>query len=107
MGPGHFTDVDLRIMIEQRVALSRLVPLALARLGSDRLAQGDPFPGDLLARVLRVETIFWEQFPDLDVSLCRLVEELSGPLALDAELRRLIEAFTREHSVRRQRFRAT
>ena len=70
-----FTVEDLRIMIEQRVALDRLVPLALRRLKPEPLAQGDYYPGDLLASVLRVDTAFWERSPDSDVSLRKLTED--------------------------------
>jgi hypothetical protein len=58
-----------------------------------------------LASVLRVEMTFWEQVPDLDVSLRILVEKLDGRLELETELRELIDAFIREHSDRRRRFR--
>ena len=49
-----FTDEDLRIMIEQQVALHRLVGLALTRLRADPLRESGRYPGDLLASVLGV-----------------------------------------------------
>ena len=50
-----FTVEDLRIMIGQQVALGRLVSLALKRLQAEPLVEGDYYPGDLLASVLRVD----------------------------------------------------
>jgi CDI immunity proteins len=101
-----FTVEDVRIMIEQRVALDRLVPLALRRLDPEPLAQGDFYPGDLLASVLRVDTAFWERSPDSDVSLRKLTEDLDGRFKLEAGLRELIETFLRDHSARRRSFRS-
>jgi hypothetical protein len=98
-----FTVEDLRFMIEQRVALDRLVPIALDRLRPDPLAQGDSYPGDLLASVLRVDTAFWKRLPHLDFSLRKLTEDLDGRFKLKAGLRELIEAFLRDHSARRRR----
>ena len=102
---NDFTGEDLRIMIDQGVAVDRLVPLALERLRPDTLAQGDSDPGDLLASVLRVEAAFWERSPDPDVSLGKITEDLDGRFELEAGLRELIEAFMRDHSDRRRRFR--
>ena len=101
-----FTVEDVRIMIEQRVALDRLVPLALRRLNPEPLAQGDVYPGDLLASVLRVDTAFWERSPDSDVSLRKLTEDLDGRFKLEAGLRELIETVRRDHSARRRSFRS-
>ena len=101
-----FTVEDLRIMIEQRVALDRLVPLALRRLNPEPLAQGDFYPADLLASVLRVDTAFWERSPDSDASLRKLTEDLDGRFKLEAGLHELIETFLRDHSARRRSFRS-
>ena len=56
---GDFTVEDLRIMIGQGIGLRFLVPIALAVLGREPLAEGDFYPGDLLSSVLRVESAFW------------------------------------------------
>src|SRR5690349_12082144 len=50
---------DLRLLIGQRVGLPVLVPVALQALRSDPLVEGDYYPGDLLAAVLRIEPSFW------------------------------------------------
>lgn len=43
---------DLRIMIGQQIGLPYLLPLAVAALERDPLAEGDYYPGDLLAMVI-------------------------------------------------------
>ena len=93
-----FTVEDLRIMIGQQVALNRLVPIALDRLQPDPLVEGDYYPGDLLASVLRVDAAFWERFPDLEVPLRKLTKDLRERTALEPGLRELIETFIRDHS---------
>jgi hypothetical protein len=93
-----FTVEDLRIMIGQQVALNRLVPLALGGLRRDPLVEGDYYPGDLLASVLRVDAAFWERFPDLEVELRKLTKDLRERTALEPGLRELIETFIRDHS---------
>ncbi len=52
---GEFTVEDLRIMVGQGVGLSHLVPQAVAALERDPLAEGDYYPGDLLASVVGAE----------------------------------------------------
>jgi hypothetical protein len=99
-----FTDNDLRFMIDQGVTVDRLVPLALERLRPDALAQGDPWSGNLLASVLRVNAAYWERSPDPDVSLRNITEDFEGKFELETELRELIDAFRRDHSERRRRF---
>jgi len=95
-----FTVEDLRIMIGQQVALHRLVGLALDRLRSDPLLEGDCYPGDLLASVLRVDAAFWNPFPDLEVEARKLAESLRDRSGLEPGLRELIETFIRDHPAR-------
>jgi hypothetical protein len=94
-----FTDEDLGIMIGQQVALNHLVWPALDRLRSDSLGEDD-YPTDLLASVLRVDPAYWERSPDYDLELHRLAEGARERFKLTPELRELIEAFDRDHSVR-------
>jgi hypothetical protein len=61
---NEFTVEDLRIMIGQGISLPILIPLAVERLEEDPLAQGDYYPGDLLAAVLRTDEAFWSGHPD-------------------------------------------
>jgi hypothetical protein len=95
-----FTSDDLRFMIDQQLALDRLVGVALTRLRSDPLLQGDRYPGDLLASVLRVDPTFWEPQFDLEVAFRKLCESLCERADLEPELGKLITAFTRDHPQR-------
>ena len=95
-----FTVEDLRIMIGQQIALNRLVPLALDRLRIDPLSEGDGYPVDLLASVLRADATVWEWSPDLTVEMRKLAESLHERPDLDRELRELIRAFIRAHPAR-------
>jgi hypothetical protein len=95
-----FTVEDLRLMIGQKVALDRVVGLALNRLRSDPLLQGDCYPGDLLASVLGVDAAFWEPRLDPEVSARQLAESLRDRSDLEPGLRELIETFIRDHPAR-------
>jgi len=59
----EFSVEDLRIMIDQRIGLSWMIPLALEALEAEPLAEGDLYPGDLLAAVLSVEADRWSGEP--------------------------------------------
>jgi hypothetical protein len=48
----EFDVEDLRIMIGQQISLPHLVPLAVAELEREPLAEGDFYPGDLLSNVI-------------------------------------------------------
>ena len=95
-----FTVDDLRIMIGQQIALNQLVPIALDVLRVDPLAQGDNYPGDLLASVLRADAAVWEWSPDLTVEMRKLAESLHEQVDLDRELRELIRTFVQAHPAR-------
>ncbi|WP_319460481.1 contact-dependent growth inhibition system immunity protein [Micromonospora sp. RTP1Z1] len=56
---AEFTVEDLRIMLGQEVGVPALLPLAVQVLLRDPLAEGDYFPGDLLANVLRLPDSAW------------------------------------------------
>jgi CDI immunity proteins len=57
---NEFTIDDLRLMIGQKISLNHLMPLAIERLQSDPLAEGDYYPGDLLCTVLSVSPAHWD-----------------------------------------------
>ncbi len=56
---AEFTIEDLRIMIGQEISLEILVPIAVERLLVEPLAEGDYYPGDLLASCARTPVEFW------------------------------------------------
>lgn len=69
-----FNIENLRIMIGQNIGLKFLVPLALKHLHSHPLAKGEFYPGDLLVALLRVETKFWNQYPDYCKEIHQIVQ---------------------------------
>jgi hypothetical protein len=46
---------DLRILLGQNVGVAILSPIAIDRLESDPLAEGDFYPGDLLVAALQLD----------------------------------------------------
>lgn len=54
---------DLRVLIGQGIGLEHLLPLALAVLEEDPLAEGDLYPGDLLAAVIGLHSEAWQANP--------------------------------------------
>lgn len=59
----EFTAENLRMMIGQQIGLPYPIPIALELLGSDPLAEGDLYQGDLIEAVLRVDSAFWREHP--------------------------------------------
>ena len=57
---GDFTIEELRIMIGQQIGILFLVPIALEIIEKNPLAEGDYYPGDLLASVTRLDASFWQ-----------------------------------------------
>jgi len=55
---------DLRVMIGQDVGVSFLMDFALKELEKNPLAEGNHYPGDLLAAVLTVKEPFWRDHPE-------------------------------------------
>ncbi len=81
----EFTVEDLRIMIGQNIGLPYLVPLAIEQLQRDPLIQGDYFPGDLLAAVVRVKSDFWQARPRVRQAVQAIVDQVT-PHAEDLHL---------------------
>ena len=61
---GELGVEGLRMLINQRVGLPVLVPLALDELERNPAAEGDFHPGDLLAAVRRVPDDYWAAHPE-------------------------------------------
>ena len=59
-----FTVENLRVMIGQGIGPEFLIPLAVERLRENPFVEGDYYPGDLLAAVMRVESSFWQTHQD-------------------------------------------
>ena len=88
---------DLRLLIQQQIGLRYLVPIALQRLRQDPLAEGDFYPGDLLAALLRVAGDFWQQRPELNRELRNVLDALTHDRAanVDPAVQETIAEFTR------------
>ncbi len=56
----EYTIEDLRLMVGQQFGLDYLIPFAIEKLNDDILAEGDFYPGDLLASVLKINFMFWD-----------------------------------------------
>ncbi|MEU8815917.1 contact-dependent growth inhibition system immunity protein [Actinoplanes sp. NPDC048796] len=82
----------LRVLIGQKEGLEILLPLALDELERDPLAEGDFYPGDLLAAVVRVPHAYWQGHADQAARL-RAVIDVAELEELDEELRGDIAAF--------------
>jgi hypothetical protein len=75
-----FTVEDLRIMIGQSVGLRHLVPLALRHLEEDAFVEGDFYPGDLLAVVMRVGVEYWRDHPTEAARMNRVADQAAAAL---------------------------
>jgi hypothetical protein len=62
---GELTPEDLRLLIGQQVGVDVLLSRALDVLKRNPLEEGDFYPGDLFAAVLRLPQSYWQQHPDL------------------------------------------
>ncbi|WP_128548673.1 contact-dependent growth inhibition system immunity protein [Larkinella soli] len=60
---GRLRSEDLRLLIENRVSLPYLLPLAIEKLRKNLFEEGDYYPGDLLQSVLNLNTGFWTNHP--------------------------------------------
>lgn len=52
---------ELRLLLSQNTGVDVLLPLAVQRLRDDPLAEGDYYPGDLLAAVLQLPDATWQR----------------------------------------------
>ncbi|MFF4894364.1 contact-dependent growth inhibition system immunity protein [Micromonospora chersina] len=83
---AEFTVEDLRIMLGQEIGVPALLPLAVQVLLRDPLAEGDYYPGDLLADVLRQPDSAWSSLRAERKRLRFVLAELvAGPPFSDPE----------------------
>lgn len=86
---------DLRILLGQSIGAPTLVPIALRVLADDPLAEGDFYPGDLLAAVLRLDDAYWIAYPEQRNQLIAIARRVD-PAAEDVtstDLPGLVDAF--------------
>jgi hypothetical protein len=60
---GELDAEDLRLLITQRMGLDVLVPRTLTLLEQNPLLEGDFYPGDVLAAILKVPPSYWSANP--------------------------------------------
>lgn len=95
--PAGELDVEqLRLLLGQHEGAELLVPVVLPRLAVDPLLEGDHYPGDVLAAVLRLPTDHWLRHPDQATALRDVLDRLDPgdadyPTATD--LTHLVAAF--------------
>lgn len=75
----NFSVEDLRIIIGQNFNLDILIPLAIARLKENILAEGDFYPGDLLKNVLDSDSDYWTKHREQWVTVKSLYAD-NGPI---------------------------
>ena len=76
---GRLDVEGLRLLIGQHEGLDALVPLAIERLETDPLAEGDYYPGDLLAAVLAVPASHWQAHPQDHDRLAAVLDAVTDP----------------------------
>jgi hypothetical protein len=69
------SDDDLRFLIGQQTCLPILMPMAVAVLRRDPLAEGDLYPGALLLSAMRVDRSFWEANAALSAEVQSISEQ--------------------------------
>jgi len=77
---NEFNTEDMRLMIGQEFSLLYLVPLAIEKLTDDLFAEGDLYPGDLLAVVLKIKPAFWQDNKQLYNSIAALTADRHGEI---------------------------
>ncbi|WP_239132156.1 contact-dependent growth inhibition system immunity protein [Paractinoplanes durhamensis] len=87
---GQLAVEDLRTLVGQQVGLDVVVPMVLDLLAAEPLAEGDFYPGDLLAATMRVPVEYWRAYPSWAARLRDIVDAVDVD---DEYLRREISAF--------------
>ncbi|GJF33812.1 hypothetical protein KNE206_65120 [Kitasatospora sp. NE20-6] len=87
---GDLSVEELRLLVGQNVGLPYVLPLAVAVLRDDPMAEGDFYPGDLLSAVVTRHPAVWAVFPDLRHALR---PALADPTTLPPDLRAGVEEF--------------
>jgi hypothetical protein len=75
---------DLRILVNQGIGLSFLMPLVIDLLDKDPLVQGMHYPGDLLCAALRAGDDFYTRYPQYRHELLKAVDAASLMLEMEA-----------------------
>jgi hypothetical protein len=87
---GELTPEDLRLLLGQQVGVDVLLPRALELLKHDPLTEGDFYPGDLLASVLRLPQSYWQEHSGLAEEIKAMLDSIEE---LPAELESGVAGF--------------
>lgn len=90
---GELTPEDFRLLLGQQVGVDVLLPKALEILKRDPLTEGDFYPGDLLAVVLRLPQSYWQRHPGLTEQMKAILDSIEE---LPAELEDGVARFSEQ-----------
>ncbi|MBI9011585.1 MAG: hypothetical protein JEZ08_05085 [Clostridiales bacterium] len=80
----ELSNEDLKVMIDNGIALDIMVPFAIDILEENIMSEGGQYPGDLLQSVSSIQTLYWAQNFDQKGRLRQILESniemLSGVL---------------------------
>ena len=79
------TNEEVRLAVSQKVALPLVLELAIERLRADPLLEGDHYPGDLLAALVRLDEEDWGGRADLRSDLAELFRQAMEQSGDDAD----------------------
>lgn len=89
---------QLRLLLTQGIGVEHVAPLTLRRLATDPLLEGDLYPGDVLAAVLRLDQQYWRDHPDDRDELLRIAHHLGASGDVDEELGADVASFLQRWS---------
>lgn len=69
------TDGEVRLAVGQKVGFPHILELAIQRLRAHPLIEGDYYPGDVLAALIRLDEGDWEGSNDLLAELAELFRQ--------------------------------
>lgn len=72
---GNFTLEDLRVMIGQKLGLQYLIPLAIEKLQENIFIDTELYEGDLLEKVLKIDTSYWDNNENYWTQLNELIKD--------------------------------
>lgn len=82
---ADLTNGEVRLAVSQKVALPWVLELAIERLRTDPLLEGDYYPGDLLSALVRLEEEEWGGRADLRPDLKELFRQAMEQAGDDAD----------------------
>lgn len=72
---GSLTNEQLRTLLAQRIGITYILPIVIAKLEKNPLCGGNLYEGDLLESTMRVEVALWKGRPDLYFRYRKIIEK--------------------------------